>query len=125
MPLCNNGAIIVAATLIGDGSITNLASGNAYLGVGDSTTAFSAAQTDLQASSNKLRKLATSVSRAGAVLTFVTTYGTSEGNFAWEEVGLFNASSGAASMVSRKVQSLGTKTSASSWQLTLTATVSA
>ena len=125
MPLCNNGAIIHAATIIGDGSITTLASGNAYLGVGDSSTAFSASQTDLQAATNKLRKLCTTVSRASGVLTFVCTYSTAEANWAWEEVGCFNAASGATSMVARKVQSLGTKTSASSWQLTYTATVSA
>ena len=124
MALTNAGAIALAAYAIGDGSVTNLASGNAYLGVGDSTTAFSAAHTDLQAATNKLRKLCTTVSRASGVLTFVTTFGTSEANFAWEEVGVFNASS-AGTMVGRKVQALGTKTSASSWQLTKTVTVSA
>ena len=124
MALTNAGAVAMAAYAIGDGSVTNLAAGNAYLGVGDSTTAFSAAHTDLQAATNKLRKLCTSVSRTNGVLTLVTTCGTSEGNFAWEEVGCFNAAA-AGTMVSRKVQSLGTKTSASSWQLTLTSTLSA
>ena len=124
MALTNAGAIVHAATIIGDGSVTNLASGNAYLGVGDSSTAFSAAHTDLQAASNKLRKLCTTVSRVNGALTFITTFGTSEANFAWNEVGVFNASSGG-SMVGRVVQSLGTKTSASSWQLTYTPTVSA
>lgn len=124
MALTNAGAIALAAYAIGDGSVTNLASGNAYLGVGDSTTAFSAAHTDLQAATNKLRKLCTTVSRASGVLTFVTTFSTSEANFAWEETGVMNAAS-AGVMVGRKVQSLGTKTSASSWQLTMTVTVSA
>jgi hypothetical protein len=124
MALTNAGAIAIAANAIGDGSVTNLASGNAYLGVGDSTTAFSAAHTDLQAASNKLRSLCSSVSRASGVLTFVTTYSTSQANWAWEEVGCFNASSGG-TMYGRKVQSLGTKTSASSWQLTYQTTVSA
>jgi hypothetical protein len=124
MALTNAGAILHAATIIGDGSLTNIAAGNCYLGVGDSTTAFSAAHTDLQAATNKLRKLATTVSRANGVLTLVTTFGTTEANWAWEEVGVFNASV-ANTMVARKVSSLGTKTSASSWQLTYTATVSA
>lgn len=124
MALTNAGAIALAANAIGDGSVTNLASGNAYLGVGDSTTAFSAAHTDLQAATNKLRSLCSSVSRASGVLTFVTTYSTSQANFAWEEIAVFNASS-AGTMYGRKVQSLGTKTSASSWQLTYQTTVSA
>ena len=124
MSVTNNGAILHAATIIGDGSLTNLAAGNAYLGVGDSSTAFSASQNDLVASSNKLRKLCTSVSRANGVLTFVTTLSTSEGNFAIEEVGIFNASA-AGYLVSRKVQSLGTKTSAFSLQITYTTTLTA
>lgn len=126
MPMTNAGAVFSAAMAIGDGSVTNLAAGNAYLSVGDSATAFSAAQTDLVAATNKLRKLCTSVTRGAGtgVLTFVTTYSTSEANWAWEEVGVFNAAS-AGTMVARKVQSLGTKTSASSWQLTYTTTVSA
>lgn len=125
MALTNAGAIALAANAIGDGSVTNLASGNAYLGVGDSTTAFSAAHTDLQASTNKLRSLCSSVSRASGVLTFVTTYSTSQANWAWEEVGVFNAGPTGGTMYGRKVQSLGTKTSASSWQLTYQVTVSA
>ena len=124
MALSNAGAVAMAAWAIGDGSVTNLASGNAYLGVGDSTTAFSAAHTDLQAATNKLRKLCSSVSRVNGVLTFVTTYTTSEANFAWQEVAVFNAAS-TGTMVGRKVQDLGTKTSASSWQLTYSSTVSA
>ena len=124
MALTNAGAILHAATIIGDGSLTNLAAGNCYLGCGDSSTAFSAAHTDLQAATNKLRKLATTVSRTNGVLTIVTTYGTTEANWAWEEVSVHNAAT-VGTMVARKMQSLGTKTSASSWQLTYSATVSA
>lgn len=123
MPLTNNGAIILAAGSIGDGAVVNLANGNCHLGVGDSTTAFSAAQNDLQASTNKLRKAAT-VTRVNAVLTFIATFGTSDANWAWEETAVFNALS-AGLMAARKVQNLGTKTNASSWQLTYTGTVTA
>lgn len=96
---------------------------NAYIGVGDSTTAFSAAQTDLQAASNKLRKAmdATFPTLAANVQTFRSTFSTSEANFAWQEWGVFNASSGG-TMMNRKVESLGTKTSAQSWQITVTIT---
>jgi hypothetical protein len=96
---------------------------NAYLGVGDSSTAFAAGQTDLQAATNKLRKAmdATYPQVAGNVQTFRATFGTSEANFAWNEWGIFNASSGG-TMMNRKVESLGTKTSAQSWQITVTLT---
>ena len=130
MPMTNNGAIFAAAQMIGGDGVPTLANGVAYLGVGDSTTAFSASHVDLQGT-NKLRKLCTAVSRGAgtAVLTFVTTFGTTEANWAWEEFGIFNSSNATGTtgtgMFSRKVQSLGTKTSASSWQFTVTGTVSA
>lgn len=90
---------------------------NAFIGVGDSTTAFSAAHTDLQAATNKLRKAmdATFPSGGTNVITFRSTFGTSDANYAWQEWGVFNASS-AGTMLSRKVESLGTKTSAQTWQ---------
>ena len=96
---------------------------NAYIGVGDSTTAFSAAHTDLQAASNKMRKAmdATYPQVATNVLTFRSTFATGDANFAWQEWGVFNASSGG-TMMNRKVESLGTKTSAQSWQITVTIT---
>jgi hypothetical protein len=124
VPLCTNGALLHGAAIIGDGSLTNIAAGNCYIGLGDSNTGHNVAQTDLQASTNKLRKLATSVTRNNLVLTFVTTFSTSEANFAIEETGIFNASVSGL-MVARKVQSLGTKTSAYSLQVTYTTTLAA
>src|SRR6478609_3536337 len=97
---------------------------NSYIGVGDSTTAFSAAHTDLQAATNKLRKAmdATYPQVAANVLTFRSTFATGDANWAWQEWGVFNASS-AGTMMNRKVESLGTKTSAQSWQFTVTITL--
>ena len=96
---------------------------NTFIGVGDSTTAFSAADTDLKAATNKLRKAmdATFPSGAANVITFRSTFGTSDANYAWQEWGIFNASSGG-TMWSRKVESLGTKTSAQTWQFTVVVT---
>lgn len=48
------------------------------------------------------------------VLVFQATFGTGSANFAWQEWGVANASTGG-SMLNRKVVSLGTKTSAASW----------
>lgn len=125
MAITNTGAILAAQCLMND-SATFLNSSNAHLGVGDSTTAFAAAQTDLQAASNKLRKAMESgyPTRSSGALTFRSLFGTSEANFAWQEWAVFNASS-SGTMFSRKVESLGTKTNTQSWQLTATVTVAA
>jgi hypothetical protein len=122
--LTTAGAVFLAQAAIND-SPTFFSSGvNAYLGVGSGTTAFAIGQTDLitPAGTNP-RKVAT-VTRASGVLTFVASYATGDANIAWEEIGIFNASSGG-TMLARKVESLGTKTSAQVWQLTVTATFTA
>lgn len=123
--LTTAGATFLAQATIND-SPTFFSSGvNAHTGVGDSSTAFAIGQTDLQASTNKTRKVAT-VTRASNVLTFVSTYGTSDANYEWVEIGLFNAASGG-TMLARKVESptLGTKVNTQVWTLTATATYTA
>lgn len=112
----------VAAISTATGTFFNNA--NSYIGVGDSTTAFAATQTDLVAATNKFRKAmdATYPQVAANVITFRSTFATADANFAWQEWGVFNAAS-AGVMMNRKVESLGTKTSAQSWQLTVTITL--
>ena len=121
------GNILVTA---GIASLLNLLTGagdtafsnaNAYTGVGDSTTGSSVGQTDLQAATNKLRKAmnATYPALSAPTIQFQSTFGSSEGNYVWNEVGIFNAAA-AGTMLNRAVQSLGTKTSGSSWSLTTT-----
>ncbi|MCC6381816.1 MAG: hypothetical protein IT304_04865 [Dehalococcoidia bacterium] len=123
MALVNLARDMSADAVIGGSTYTKFNAANAHLGVGDSSAAFDPAQTDLQAASNKLRKPmdATYPSRSANVVTYRATFGTSEANFAWNEIGVFNALSGA-QMLSRLVSALGTKTSSASWQLTLTQT---
>lgn len=123
MALVNLARDMAADAIIGGSTYTKFNNANAHLGVGDSSTAFSATHTDLQASTNKLRKAmdATYPQRSANVVTYKATFATGDANFAWNEVGVFNASA-AAQMMSRHVQSLGTKTSAASWVLTLTQT---
>ena len=106
-------------------SPTAFSNANGYLGVGDSNTAASAGQTDLQASSNKLRKAMDSTypSVSGAVITWKATFASGDANFAWEEWAIFNASS-SGTMLNRKVASMGTKASGSSWAFTVTVTLS-
>ncbi|MDA3624266.1 hypothetical protein OU415_02390 [Saccharopolyspora sp. WRP15-2] len=121
------GASALWERLIGT-AVTAFDNTNAYLGVGDSTTAAADTQTDLQAASNKLRKAmdatypqhTDSTSSAGAKsITYRSTFGSSDANFAWNEWAIFNASA-AGRMLNRKVESLGTKASGSTWTLTVT-----
>lgn len=125
--LMNAGIQVMLDLLIGAAG-TTFANGNTYIGVGDSSAAVAAGQTDLQASTNRFKRVmdATFPSRSGQTLTFRTTYGTSEANFAINEVGVFNGGPAFATgtMLNRIVQALGTKTSAVTLQATVTVTIS-
>lgn len=135
--LMYGGASCLWQCLIGNGTgtaaqtLTFFNNGNAYIGVGDSSTAEAATQTDLQAATNKLRKamdatypLHTDATTSGAAtITFRSTFGSSDANYAWAEWGVFNGSSGGR-MLNRKVQSLGTKASGATWVFTVTITLS-
>ena len=125
MAMTTVGRDYIAQALVGE-AFTAFNNANARIGVGDSSTAFAAGQTDLQAPANKLRKAmdATYPQRATNVLTFRATFGTAEANFAWNEWGVFNAAA-AGQMLNRKVEALGTKTSAQTWQLTVDLTLNA
>lgn len=117
--LMTAGATILWNLLIGAGG-TVFSNANAYLGVGDSTTAASAGQTDLQAATNKLRKAmdATYPQVSTNTCVFRSSFGSSDANWAWAEWATFNASS-SGTMLNRKVEALGTK-STGTWTLTVT-----
>lgn len=111
--------------IIGGASYSDFNNANAAIGVGDSSTAVDPAQTDLQAATNKLRVgMATSYPiRTANAVAFRSTFGLSQGNYAWNERGIFNSTSGS-QMLSRKAGiALGTKTSSFSWQITCTDTL--
>ncbi len=124
MALTDSGAILLAQLARG-AAVTPLNAANAYIGVGSGNTVFAASQTDLVGAS-KTRKAMDSTYPSGSsnILTYQSTFGTSDANYAWEEWGLFNASSGG-TMLGRKVDSLGTKTNTQSWTFQVTATFSA
>lgn len=135
--LMYGGASLIIECLVGNGTattaqtLTYLKNSEAYLGVGDSSSAVAATQTDLQASTNKLRKAMDATypqhtdgtTSAAASVVWKSTFGTGDANFAWNEAALFNGSSGGR-MLNRKLVSMGTKTSSDSWTLTLTVTFS-
>lgn len=122
--LVNNGIQLMLDALIGT-AITAFSNANARIGVGDSSTTAAATQTDLQAATNKLRKAmdATFPSRTNQTMTWKSSFTSGEANFAWNEWAIFNAASGATSMLNRKVESLGTKTTGT-WTLQADVTIS-
>ena len=123
MPLTTAGRNFIAAAIINSGSPVFYDNAHAYLGVGDSSTAFDPSQTDLQASTNKVRKaMETSYPTiATNVLTFKSSFGASDANFAWNEWAVFNASTSGI-MLNRDVESMGTK-SGGTWVLEAQVTV--
>lgn len=77
------GEALVAAWLAGEGpTVVN------YSAVGSDNTGPTEGDTALGTEIDRLQ--VTSISRSGAVVTYSTFYGISDGNGSWEEHGLFN-----------------------------------
>lgn len=124
-------ALIGNGTATAGQALTYFNNAQAAIGVGDSTTAAAATQTDLQAASNKLRKAMdatypthTDATTSGAAsIVFRSTFGTSDANFHWQEWIIANSATAATGRaLNRKVEDLGTKASSASWQFTVTLT---
>jgi hypothetical protein len=94
------------------------------IGVGDSSTGAAATQTDLQAASNKTYKgmEATFPTSTAQKITCKSSFGSSEANYAWNEWVVKQSTS--AKCLNRKVSSMGTKASGSTWTLEITITLS-
>ncbi|MGA2386971.1 MAG: hypothetical protein ABSG33_10620 [Candidatus Bathyarchaeia archaeon] len=101
------------------------------IGVGDSTTAASASQTGLQASSNYLWVVATSVTVGSSQqMVVVANFSSGQANYVWNEIcagvapsGLPSASAappGSGTALNRLVSTMGTKASGTTWTATLT-----
>jgi len=108
-------------TLLTGGSETAFNNANARIGVGDGTAAAVDTQTDLQGSNKAYKAMDTSYPIVGALaakkVTFRASFGSTEGNFAWQEWVVDNGAS-AAKTLNRKVESLGTKTTGT-WMVTV------
>jgi hypothetical protein len=122
--LTNAGAAILEDLLIGAGG-TVFSNANAYIGIGNGSTATSAAHTDLQGASKTRKAMeATFPSRASQTLTFKSTFATGDANYSWEEIAAFNAAAAGTMLNRALVTAPFTKTSALSIVATLTWTVS-
>ncbi len=114
--LLSVGIQVMLDALIGT-AVTAFSNANARIGVGDSATAAAASQTDLQAATNKLRKAmdATFPSRVNQTMSWKSSFTAAEANWVWNEWIIANAAT-SPSVLNRKVESLGTKTTGT-WTL--------
>ncbi len=121
MATTDKGAIAVINLFAGTGAVNAFNATNSRVGVGDSSTAFAASQTDLQAATNKLRKI---VDSAPVVTSnsadYTATFGLAEANYAWNEIAIFNSASGDYMATRRTLTGFGTKPNTEAWTVTLT-----
>lgn len=120
--LLNEGIDLIWDLVTGAGG-TAYNNANARIGVGDSTAAAAATQTDLQAAVNKLYKgqEATFPTSTVQQVTFKSSFGGTEANFAWNEWSVDNGALAGINL-NRKVEALGTKVGGT-WTLTVTITL--
>lgn len=114
---------------------------NTMIGVGTSSTAADPSQTALQATNDSSNRHfiaqetsfpahTDGTSSSAASIQFKSSFGTSAANFTWREFGVGRGTAGAGGtgsfsrMLNRKVQNIGTKTSADTWVPTVTCTLS-
>jgi hypothetical protein len=113
-------------TLVTGTGATMFNNANANTGVGDSATAEDATQTGLQAATNKLYKaMDTSYPTYGSSQKAIwrSTFGSTEANFAWQEITVSNTNADTGKNLNRKVQDMGTKAAGSTWIPTLEVTI--
>jgi hypothetical protein len=109
--------------LIAGDSANHFNNASAQIGVGDSNTAASPSQTDLQAAANKTYKAMESgyPTSTSQKATFKASFGDSDANYVWNEWVVKQATS--AKCLNRKVDSMGTK-SGGTWTLEVSITLS-
>lgn len=122
--LLNEGITALLNLLTGE-TETAYSNANAYLGVGESTTAASASQTGLQGASLTYKAMESGYpSISSQTVTFRSVFGADDANNAWQEFTVVNASSDSGDNLNRKVDDQGTKASGQSWTLDLELTFS-
>ncbi len=121
-----NEGITALLNLLTGAAETAFSNANAMLGVGDSNTAEAAAQTGLQAATNKLYKAmeATYPQISGQTVTFRGVFGSADANWDWNEFSVSNDTDDTGDNLNRKVSAQGTKASGQTWTLDLAITFS-
>ena len=120
-----NEGITALLNLLTGGTEDAYSNGNAYLGVGESSTAAAASQTGLQGASLTYKAMESGYpSISGQAVTWRSVFGSDDANNAWQEFTVVNASSDSGDNLNRKVDDQGTKASGQTWTLDLEITFS-
>jgi hypothetical protein len=121
----NEGLAELIDIICGLGTPTKWDNTNARLGVGNSNTAADPSQTSLQGATKTFKAMDTGYpQRSGQTAEWRATFGSAEGNYAWEEFTVVNAADDSGKNLNRKVESKGTKSSGETWTLSLKITFS-
>src|SRR4249919_4027010 len=108
--ILNEGAGEALDLLAGTGSPTAFSNAAANIGVGDSTTAEAAGQVGLQGANKTYKAMASTYpQRSGTTTTWRAVFGTSDANYAWNEMTIANGNSDSAKNLNRKVSAQGSK----------------
>jgi len=110
-------------TLVCGGTATHFGSANAYIGVGDGTTAESNTHTGLQGVNIQYVAVDSVSFGSDRKATWQATFGGTLANFAWEEITVANGADNTATNLNRKVQSMGTKSAGATWIAILEITI--
>ena len=121
----NEGLQELIDIICGLGTPTKWDNSNARLGVGNSNTAADPSQMGLQGATKTFKAMdATYPQRSNQTAEWRATFGSDEGNHAWEEFTVVNSADDTGKNLNRKVESKGTKSSGESWSLSLKITLS-
>ena len=113
MPLLNIGRDAMAGRIVGEETAFDEA--NAHIAVGTGDDNFSAGHTDLQGSETFRKGMDSGYpQRTGNTMVFKSTFEGNEANFAWEEWGVANASSGGV-LLNREVEYNSVKLEGQRW----------
>jgi hypothetical protein len=122
--LLNEGIALLLDLLIGAGG-THYGNANAYIGVGNDSTAASATQTGLLGTSTAYRPMESGYpQRSGQTVTWRAVFGANDGNFSWNEFTIANANSNSGTNLNRRVSAQGTKASGQIWTVDVSITIS-
>lgn len=106
--------------ILGESGLTPFNSSNAYIGVGDGTTAESESQTGLTGTNKYYKGMASGYPKGPTdagdkKAVFRAVFTGTEANFAWNEVTVANGNSDSAINMLRIVASKGTKSAGEEW----------
>lgn len=120
-----NAGITEMWNLIIGGTATAYSNANAYIGVGDGSTAAAASQAGLQGTNKSWASMDSTYPQvSNQKVTFRATFGSGEGVHAWNEFTVVNSSDDSGDNMCRKVEDHGSKSTLDTWVISVEITLS-